>query len=79
MASKHLCRVLTGVLRGVGSSTSCNVEVEEIAALGFSPARSRIEITWVEKKLPEGKYVLLFRGELVDVRLSDGRWLAPAA
>ena len=77
MAIKELCRVLPGILRGIGLDSTCSVEFEDVAVRENSTAYSQLCITWVEKQLPDGTYVLLFRGQLLGVRLSGGRWIMP--
>jgi len=77
MAWKRARKSISAVLRGNGLDSKCIVRVEDVRIEGIQPGYCRVDITWVDKPLPDGDYELDLGREIVDVRLSYNSWLAP--
>jgi len=55
----------SGILRGEGMESNCEVEMEDVIALGLPPVHANCHITSVEKDLPEGDYQLFVDGAVI--------------
>jgi hypothetical protein len=70
---------LSGLLRGNGFTTECEVRVEVCRSWnlqGFPnpPIYGKHEIVWWDADLQDGQYQLEIHNTIHDMLLSDGRW-----
>lgn len=66
-----------GVLRGEGQESECIISATEVTLPGTSvSALANYSIQKVSKVLPEGHYQLIAQGETINIRHSEGNWLA---
>lgn len=67
----------SGILRGEGQEAECTIAASEVSLPGASAsALCDYSIQTVSKPLPEGRYRLDARGEIINLRFCEGHWLA---
>jgi hypothetical protein len=70
--------VFAGILRGQGHEADCRVSAKRHISTSGAIAYSRYHVEDWPEELPEGAYQLTVKGQIIPVRLQDGKWFAVA-
>jgi hypothetical protein len=70
--------VFAGVLRGQGHEAGCRVSAKRQISTSGEVAYSRYTVEHWPEELPEGTYRLTVNGQIIPMRLQDGKWFAVA-
>ena len=66
---------MSGVLRGGGITTSCNVSAVRVSLEGTRLSKNcGYSIEWISKALPDGDYKLSVDAKTIDMRYFRGGW-----